>query len=287
MTNMRNYRRSDVDRPRLNLVRGADGRLKPSDGGGRVDFGVEQMPIRPVKARPNAQASAHKQTEHKIDSSPSTHPAPSAVGSVAQLPSQDFAKNKKTAAPARTFKLPRISLPRPKRIKKVRFVVVGATLAVAVALGATGYILGGRDKAIPHTPTTNAPDTKKVDGPEFSAVLPKGKTIEDLGGWVRVSPADKDPVFAFVDVVNDVQLNVSQQQLPENLRTNTAQKVEELAKGFAANEEINANGVVAYLGTSIRGPQSVIFVKNDLLILIKSSSQLANQQWIDYIGSLN
>lgn len=135
-------------------------------------------------------------------------------------------------------------------------------------------------------PTIGKVKTEKIEQkPEYRTVLPQGKTIEDLGGWSRVSPPSSAPVFAYPDTVNSVKVNVSQQQLPASLKEESVQ-IENLAKGFNATEKITVGNHTAYIGTSAQGPQSVIFVKEDLLILIKSSSKLTNDEWAAYISSL-
>jgi hypothetical protein len=200
------------------------------------------------------------------------------------------ANQERAERPVRQIKLPRISLPRFKPTKK-QAVAGAAVLAVVIVSVVSFNLIGGKpDNTVAQDPKRQTPagvlNATDAKSPNFTAILPAGKSIEDLGGWARVSPADKDPVFAFTDTVDGVQLNVSQQQLPESLRTNTAQEIAKLAEGFAANEKLVAGDTTAYLGTSIRGPQSVIFVKQNLLILIKSSTKLSNERWIAYITSL-
>lgn len=122
--------------------------------------------------------------------------------------------------------------------------------------------------------------------PDYQTVAPYGKSAQELGGWKRVSPPDQDPVFAYTDTIDDVSISVSQQQLPESFLSDTEEQVAELAKKFNATTKIDAFGTTAYLGTSAKGPQSVILTKNDLLIMIKSKSRINNQSWAEYIQSL-
>lgn len=144
---------------------------------------------------------------------------------------------------------------------------------------------------------TGDTDTKKQSGavagsrdlpewPQYPTVLPVGKTIEDLGGWGRVSPPEKDPVFAFKDKIDGVEVLVSQQPLPDNFAGDKESSMEQLAQQFNANEHITAGDTQAYLGTSAQGPQSVILTKNGLLILAKSASQLSSGQWEQYLATL-
>lgn len=122
--------------------------------------------------------------------------------------------------------------------------------------------------------------------PQYPTVLPVGKTIEDLGGWARVSPPESDPVFAFKDTIDDVEVFVSQQPIPSNFESDIENSLAQLAQQFNANEHITAGDTQAYLGTSVEGPQSVVLTKNSLLILVKSVSKLSNRQWEQYLATL-
>lgn len=123
--------------------------------------------------------------------------------------------------------------------------------------------------------------------PEYQTVLPKGKTISQLGGWKRVSPPEKDPVFAFADTIDGIPISVSQQPLPESFKSDTAGQVAELAKRFNATDETNAGDAKVYIGTSAKGPQSVIFAKGGVLVLIKSQKKIKDASWAEYAKSLN
>jgi hypothetical protein len=122
--------------------------------------------------------------------------------------------------------------------------------------------------------------------PQFSTLLPSGKTISSLGGWTLISPKDSDPVYTYTDKINGIGVNISEQELPENLKEDTNQKIENLALSFNASQKISISNQTVYIGTSTNGPQSVIFTKNNLLILIKSDTTVSNDQWTAYISSL-
>lgn len=122
------------------------------------------------------------------------------------------------------------------------------------------------------------------ESPPFASLLPTGKNIEELGGWSRISPPDKDPVYAYVDRIGTIQINVSQQQLPRQLESDD--DIRQLADSFDAREVIKAGDTTVYIGTSSKGPQSIIFTKNNLLILIKSTNRIAEPLWQNYIKSL-
>jgi hypothetical protein len=129
--------------------------------------------------------------------------------------------------------------------------------------------------------------SNNVDAPKYETVLPSGKSIDALGGWSRISPPENDPVYAFTDTVNGISVNVSEQPLPQSFKGKVDTEVAEIAKKFNATSTLDANGTKVYIGTSAKGPQSLIFVKNNLLILIKSQQKIDDSTWIEYVTSLN
>lgn len=133
---------------------------------------------------------------------------------------------------------------------------------------------------------TDAPE-KKTEQPQFSTILPSGKPINQLGGWSRVSPPNTDPVFAYNDKIGTTPVNVSQQPLPDSFNSDVDGKIADLAKKYSAEVQITAGSTKVYIGTSSKGPQSVIFSKNNLLILIKSQEKIDDKDWSKYIESLN
>lgn len=124
------------------------------------------------------------------------------------------------------------------------------------------------------------------NNPDYRTILPDNKSVSELGGWKRVSPPGKDPVFAYSDNINNIPITVSQQPLPNSFKTETANHVAELAKAYNATTKINVGDTVVYIGTSSKGPQSVIFTQKNLLILIKSQKVIDNGAWGEYVKSL-
>lgn len=121
--------------------------------------------------------------------------------------------------------------------------------------------------------------------PNFDPVLPQGKTIKSLGGWQKLTSPNGDAFFVFVDTVNGVTINVSQQQLPGKFKGDITNKMTELSRAYNANTKLDADGVPVYVGTSAKGPQSVLFSKNGLLVLMKSWATIPDSAWIAYVKS--
>lgn len=142
-----------------------------------------------------------------------------------------------------------------------------------------------------HKPSTQGTGVIKTQGlvrgtPSYSTLLPTNKTIDQLGGWSRVSPQGSDPVYAFADTIDTTGITVSQQPIPHDFIDDTQQQVEELAKNFGASEKVTIGEISVYIGTYKDSLQRAIFIKDQLLILIKSDTQLATDRWITYINSL-
>jgi hypothetical protein len=244
---MREYRRQ-VERPKTKLLRGADGRLKSAAEDREIaDIWAEGRRVRLAEAIENERIRKANKAKRS------------------QMISNLFL--------------------RVKGLKSRKRLVIAGAGSLVLIFSFVGYGLLGSSDGQLDSSAGGVLDAQSTQSPDFETVLPSGKTIDELGGWGRVSPEGSDPVFAFVDNIDGVQLNVSQQALPFKLRSNP-DEVRKLAEQFSANRTIDIGGDAAYIGTSDKGPQSVILAKNDLLILIKSSGKLTDQQWKDYIDSL-
>ena len=132
----------------------------------------------------------------------------------------------------------------------------------------------------------NPLDMLEKGTPNYATLLPANKKIEDLNGWTRVSPKDRDPVYAYVDRIADTPISVSQQPLPKNLQSSTEKNVESIALASNATKKISAGGVTVYLGASSKGAQPAVFAKDGLLVLIKATNMVPDKDWKSYIDSL-
>ncbi len=136
------------------------------------------------------------------------------------------------------------------------------------------------------TNPSGEPSKLQKGTPDYTTIAPRGVSIDSLGGWTRVSPPDRNPVFAYVQALDSATISVSQQPVPDSLQSNPKEGLESLAKDFRANEMIMAGDTPIHIETKNNGAQSVLFIKKDVLVLIKSSKNVANSSWIDYVSSL-
>jgi hypothetical protein len=168
--------------------------------------------------------------------------------------------------------------------------VVGVVLIVFVVSTQGIYHHKAQSKGRKITGSTGVSGaTAPVGGsqPQFATVLPAGKTIEQLGGWGRVSPPDKNPVFAYSDMLSSVHIVVSEQPLPDTFSGDTRSQLSHIGKQFNATRELTMDdGTIAYIGASASGAQSVVASKNELLILVRSASKIDDQSWTDYLQTL-
>lgn len=122
--------------------------------------------------------------------------------------------------------------------------------------------------------------------PNFTALLPKGKTIEQLGGWQKLTAPNGDAFYVYVDNASGVSINVSQQKLPGKFKNNLTNEMLDMVRAYNADVKLDVDGTTVFVGTSAKGPQSVLFAKNDVLVLIKSWATIDNSDWVAYIKTL-
>lgn len=162
-----------------------------------------------------------------------------------------------------------------RRLKK-RTIIIGSVI-VALIIGALITII---------ITQTHKNSQTIIQNPGYATILPEGTSIIQLGGWVRVSPKGGDTAYAYADSIENVPISVSEQPLPESFKSNTSSKIAELAKSYNATPISSIGDTIIYIGTSAKGPQSVIFTKSNLLILIKSEKKIENAAWSTYAASL-
>ncbi|HTH72631.1 MAG TPA: hypothetical protein VL737_04695 [Candidatus Pristimantibacillus sp.] len=250
------------------LIRGADGRIKLAEEEKAIDdIWAEQKRIK--------LSEAIKQDERRAEKRKSRREAIKRLKPALQV----LYKRAKTLSQKLAARFTR---------KQLIMIGGGAVVGLIVLFTLPPISIlnrGGGNSGKSHITSTGVLNSR-TEKPDYGTVLPSGKTIEELGGWGRVSPPDKDPVFAYADEINGVRVTVSEQPLPAGFKDDVDGSIADLAKQFSASDVVTAGKTTFYIGTSIKGPQSVILTKNGLLILIKSDLKIEHQQWADYIGSL-
>lgn len=124
--------------------------------------------------------------------------------------------------------------------------------------------------------------------PTFDTILPNGQGNDTIKDWALVSPKNSEPAYAYSDMIDGVSIIVTQQILPESFKENPSQKVAEMAAQFNATNKVElGDNQYFFVGASAKGPQSVIFLKGNILVLIKSDKSISDASWKKYIESLS
>lgn len=184
-----------------------------------------------------------------------------------------------------------------RRMSSHKRLIVGVGVGLAIA-GTGLVVLRGGFGANPGDPTSDTQQGVSEDGAsaalpkvtdfEFEVLTPKGKKAEELGA-VLVSPPNNPPVYAYLDDLTGATIKVSQQELPDSFKSDEANKLEELAASFQAQNVIEIDGKKVYHGYSDRGGgvQSLVLIRSGLLVLISADRKLSDDTWFSYITSMN
>jgi hypothetical protein len=242
------------------------------------DEWVEWLADDPIPAaiRGRMRAKAVQEASRPIVRRPGV---PKPVEHVKQVDNKPAAVSIHISVPKITFKKPTFKIP-PQLLAHKKWVISGAACFIVVA-GLTGVFLVTRDnKKDEGGPAVLAETQQKAD---FAYSLPKG-TTDGIEGDVRYNSERK--LVNFKDSIGGVEITVSQQPLPEGFKEDTDNKVKKLAEDFSATKSIATANPTAYIGTSIKGPQTVIFTKKDLLVFIQSTKVIDEHDWAEYITNL-
>jgi hypothetical protein len=182
------------------------------------------------------------------------------------------------------LKKPTLSKKLPKLPKNLTYKKAGIGASALVLVVAVGVIaLQTRDSKGEKTGNTGVLGTASQK-PTFEYSLPTGAGHEVKAESVRYDAQRK--VVNFTDSIGGVTITISQQPLPDKFKENTDEEVKKLAESFSANEVLSTANPTAYLGTSAKGPQTVIFSKKGLLVFIQSTKEIDNHDWAEYITNL-
>ena len=136
------------------------------------------------------------------------------------------------------------------------------------------------------TEVADSPVSTELVTPTFSMLLPKGKSEAEFR-FAKVSPDDNAPTYAFNDLIDGKRVTVSEQEVPKQFDYNRAVELERVAKDFQATNVIQIDEDKIYHGYSEKlRVQSLVFIKKDRLIFIKSPEKLTDDVWTGYILNL-
>jgi hypothetical protein len=120
--------------------------------------------------------------------------------------------------------------------------------------------------------------------PTFDTLVPNDDAKLTTSGNVAFNKEKQ--VASFTDTIDEVPITVSQQALPERFQKNPKDELAKFAEDLNAREKIEVGNVTAYSGVSEKGPQTIVLIKNQVLLFITADKKLPQAQLIGYIDSL-
>lgn len=163
-----------------------------------------------------------------------------------------------------------------------KYYAIGAALILVPVCFFTASFFIHNDQSAEDTTTDVLGQTTVAAKPDFSILKPT--TTENQATEPKYDTKKK--VVSYNDILADVPITVSQQPLPSAFIADPTGQVEKLAKQINANDKISTSDTTAYAGISIKGPQTVVFTKNDLLIFIIANKKIDTLDWIKYIEKM-
>lgn len=187
---------------------------------------------------------------------------------------QGVANRSKKTKPNKAI-FPKISIPENFNWKKVVKVMLPVVI-IATLISISPYIL--------RTLSTQKKEAAVAvsNEPTYAPIEP-----QKTGGQVRGVQYDPEKkLYKFNDTYGGVELTVSQQPLPDDLRANP-EKVKTLAGGIGSNEMVETTIGNAYISTDEKlTTQRIVFATRHLLVFIQADGILKGVDWVNYIQSL-
>lgn len=175
-------------------------------------------------------------------------------------------------------KLPTLTMP-PKKALIASVAVVALVVGSAVAVFAINTRGGVK---IPANGAKAAASVSKT--PQFKTVVPDGDVSKTDSKTVGYDSSKQ--VASYIDTLSGVPITVSMQAMPSSFPTDASNQVQKIAENFSANTELPVDKYSAFLGTSAKGPQSLVGYKGRVLIFITSDTKIDNSAWVQYFDSL-
>lgn len=170
-------------------------------------------------------------------------------------------------------------LPKGLTYKKLGFVAGAFIVVVVVGVIAT-QIHSSKGNESGQTGVLGAKDER----PNFDYLLPNGKVSDTTGNTGSFNKESK--TVSYADSIGGVKIVIHQTPLADELKNDTEAKVKEIAEKNAFSKTLATANPTAYLGTSARGQQTVMFSKKSLLVFIQSEEGIDEHDWAEYITNL-
>lgn len=157
-----------------------------------------------------------------------------------------------------------------------------ALTVLLVAVFAGKFYLDHRQSKQEAVSTTQGSSSE----PSFEPVTPKTTKSDKTTVDSTVAYDPQRQLYKFNDVYEGANIVVSQQILPEKLRTNP-DTLKKAAASIGASDSFQTSFGTVYVATAPKGgAQRLVFTYQKLLVFISSDTTLENLTWSQYILSL-
>jgi hypothetical protein len=166
---------------------------------------------------------------------------------------------------------------------------VGCVVVIVGIFALNKFVFNDDSKDIAGTSITSPKSGADLprEKPSFKILYPGTKNSDTVGEIVKVSPDGSAPAYTYIDRIGDIQINVTQQELPPNFKINQDGELTKLAESFQQRDIIQVDSVRVYHGSSSSGVQSLLFIKGNLLITVRASQKVTDDMWAAYISALH
>jgi hypothetical protein len=118
-------------------------------------------------------------------------------------------------------------------------------------------------------------------------LLPSGRTIDYFGGWFLSRIPKIGDVYNYKNQIGGVTVVVGQQTLTGKDSTAPDLVAQEVAHYLNANRTLSADAnTTIYIGTTQQNTQTIVLVKDGVLVLMAAGGNLPDTTWIAYVDSL-
>lgn len=170
---------------------------------------------------------------------------------------------------------------RPSR--KHLLIAASCLVAVAIIFVAQVSISKIKNDRKKQQLASQAANVQVNNSPKFSVITPKG-------GAITKDKIFYDPMRNYAkydDQIDSAKVNVSQQPIPDNFKTDPNGNLKKMAENFGSKELLSSEEPVTYIGQNTNGQQTVIFIKGGLLVFIVTNKLVEKTSIRNYIQNLN
>lgn len=164
-----------------------------------------------------------------------------------------------------------------------KFFKIAVILIVITIIGLLVFQFMNKKEAKKDTASTNGAKPAEVShDPPFEITEPEGRAI-------KKDNITYDPQKNFAkydDEVDGVKLTVSQQPIPATFTGDVDANVKKVSEGFNAKEILSDKDPLAYIGQDVSGRQTIILVKDKLLIFILTAREVDKKSLTVYVQNL-